>query len=274
MTTERTIEKLIEEFNIIGGWEDRYAHIISMGRMLKPYPEEFRTEEFKVQGCTSQLWLYPRFVEGKLQFDADSDAVIVKGLVAMLLRIYNNRSPKEILAVAPDFVNKLELNNHLSPSRANGLASMMRDIMRYAVAYSSAAEEYEAAHAAEQASADNATATAGDQSSTTSAGQADVGGLRDKVIDALHTVFDPEIPIDIYELGLIYEVRVSPAGAVHILMTLTTPNCPSAQSLPVEVDEVTRAVPGVTSVEVEITFDPPWDRTMMSEAALFSMGLF
>lgn len=98
--------------------------------------------------------------------------------------------------------------------------------------------------------------------------------LRDQVIEAIHTVFDPEIPIDIYELGLIYEVRVENGSDVTVVMTLTTPNCPSAQTLPAEVKSVASQVEGVKDVKIEITFDPPWDRTMMSEAALFSIGMF
>lgn len=98
--------------------------------------------------------------------------------------------------------------------------------------------------------------------------------LRDLVIEAIKTVFDPEIPINIYELGLIYEVRVIDSSKVHIVMTLTTPNCPSAQSLPREVEQAARGVEGVESVELELTFDPPWDKTMMSDAALFSIGLY
>ncbi|MBU3698697.1 MAG: SUF system Fe-S cluster assembly protein [Candidatus Kapabacteria bacterium] len=98
--------------------------------------------------------------------------------------------------------------------------------------------------------------------------------LRDKVIDAIKTIYDPEIPINIYELGLIYEVRIEDKTNVHITMTLTTPNCPSAQSLPREVEQAARGVEGVESVNLELTFDPPWDKTMMSEAALFSIGLY
>ena len=98
--------------------------------------------------------------------------------------------------------------------------------------------------------------------------------LRDRVIAAIRTVYDPEIPVDIYELGLIYEVRVADGTNVHVVMTLTTPNCPSAQSLPAEVERVSREVEGVTSVTLELTFDPPWDKTMMSEAALLSIGLY
>lgn len=98
--------------------------------------------------------------------------------------------------------------------------------------------------------------------------------LRDRVIAQIRTIYDPEIPIDIYELGLIYEVRVIDGDIVHVVMTLTTPNCPSAQTLPSEVEVKTKAVEGVRDATVEITFDPPWDKTMMSEAALFQIGLF
>lgn len=98
--------------------------------------------------------------------------------------------------------------------------------------------------------------------------------LRDRVIAQIRTIYDPEIPIDIYELGLIYEVRVIDGNTVHVVMTLTTPNCPSAQTLPSEVEVKTKAVDGVKDATVEITFDPPWDKTMMSEAALFQIGLF
>lgn len=98
--------------------------------------------------------------------------------------------------------------------------------------------------------------------------------LRDRVIAQIKTIYDPEIPVDIYDLGLIYEVRVTDGDIVHVVMTLTTPNCPSAQTLPSEVEVKTKAVEGVKDATVEITFDPPWDKTMMSEAALFQIGLF
>lgn len=98
--------------------------------------------------------------------------------------------------------------------------------------------------------------------------------LRDRVIEELCTIFDPEIPTNIYELGLIYEVRIEEGCKVVVVMTLTTPNCPSAQSLPAEVKSKTKGVEGVADVDVQITFDPAWDKSMMSEAALFSIGMF
>ena len=94
-----------------------------------------------------------------------------------------------------------------------------------------------------------------------------------QVTEALRTVFDPEIPVNIYELGLIYEVKVDPSGAVDIRMTLTSPNCPAAGTLPGEVQEKAKAVPGVTDAKVEVVFDPPWDPSSMSEAAKLELGL-
>jgi FeS assembly SUF system protein len=93
------------------------------------------------------------------------------------------------------------------------------------------------------------------------------------VIDGLRTVYDPEIPVNIYELGLIYGVAVEPSGMVTIRMTLTAAGCPAAQSLPLEVEQRARAVPGVTDVKVDVIFDPPWDQSLMSEAARLELGL-
>lgn len=93
------------------------------------------------------------------------------------------------------------------------------------------------------------------------------------IIDALKTIYDPEIPVNIYDLGLIYEVDVNDDGRVRIVMTLTSPNCPVAESLPIEVQETVADISGVTSVEVNMTFDPPWDRDMLSDEALLELGL-
>jgi FeS assembly SUF system protein len=98
--------------------------------------------------------------------------------------------------------------------------------------------------------------------------------LETLVIEALRKVYDPEIPVNIYELGLIYGVDVQPSGAVGVRMTLTAAGCPAAQALPAEVQERVRAVPGVTSATVDLTFDPPWDPSRMSEAAKLELGMF
>jgi FeS assembly SUF system protein len=101
----------------------------------------------------------------------------------------------------------------------------------------------------------------------------DSAGIEDRVIDALRTCFDPEIPVNIYELGLIYGVTVEPSGHVGIRMTLTSPHCPVAASLPMEVEDKVRVLPGVTAAKVEITWDPPWDPSLMSEAARLQLGM-
>ena len=96
--------------------------------------------------------------------------------------------------------------------------------------------------------------------------------IEERVIDIIRTIYDPEIPVDIYELGLIYEVKIDDNGKADVVMTLTSPSCPVAESLPLEVEEKVRSVEGVTEGKVELTFDPPWDKDMMSEAALLELG--
>ena len=101
----------------------------------------------------------------------------------------------------------------------------------------------------------------------------DTDALKEKVTECLQTIYDPEMPVNIYELGLIYEVNVLPINNVQIVMTLTAPGCPAAQSLPVEVDQKVRQIEGVNDVHVAVTWQPPWDRSMMSEAAQLELGM-
>jgi len=101
----------------------------------------------------------------------------------------------------------------------------------------------------------------------------DIEALKQKVVECLHTVFDPEIPVNIYELGLIYEIDILPVGNVQIVMTLTSPACPAAQSIPVEVDQKVHQIEGVNDVHVAVTWTPTWNKTMMSEAAQLELGM-
>src|SRR3982750_4234989 len=102
--------------------------------------------------------------------------------------------------------------------------------------------------------------------------QIDTTKLKEKVIEKLRTIFDPELPVNIYELGLIYEVDIMPVNNVQIVMTLTAPSCPAAQSLPIEVDQKLREIEGVNDVYVSVTWNPPWNKSMMSEAAQLELG--
>lgn len=136
MTIEQAAQDLVEQFEMLPSWEDRYAHIISYGKTLAPYPEEHRTEAFKIKGCQSQVWLHPTIQDETIHFAADSDASIVKGIIAMLLYVYNDRTPAQILAMKPDFIERIGLTQALSANRANGLSAMLKQIQLYALALS------------------------------------------------------------------------------------------------------------------------------------------
>ena len=136
MTIEQAAQDLVEQFEMLPSWEDRYAHIISYGKTLAPYPEEYRTEAFKIKGCQSQVWLHPTVQDGSIHFAADSDASIVKGIIAMLLYVYNDRTPTQILAMKPEFIERIGLTQALSANRANGLSAMLKQIQLYALALS------------------------------------------------------------------------------------------------------------------------------------------
>ena len=128
-----TLEELIENFSYLDNWEDRYSYLIDLGNNLENLPDEYKTPEWKVQGCQSQVWLVPQFQNGKLHFLGDSDAILVRGLISIVLMIYNDKSPSEIKNIAiEDIFAKLGLEENLSPSRRNGLMSMVSKIKFYA----------------------------------------------------------------------------------------------------------------------------------------------
>jgi cysteine desulfuration protein SufE len=119
---------ITEEFSFFSDWTERYQYLIDLGRKLPPFPEELKTEEHKVQGCQSQVWLVVEGNRERLQFRAISDSAIVSGLIALLLRVYSGRSAREILDIEPRFVEAIGLAKHLSPTRSNGLAAMLNTI--------------------------------------------------------------------------------------------------------------------------------------------------
>ena len=125
-------QEIIDEFSLFEDWMDRYQYLIDLGRRLPPFPEELRTEENRIRGCQSQVWFVAEKRDGRLFFQAISDAAIVSGLIAVLLRLYSGRHPRDILETPPDFVEALQLQSHLSPTRSNGLNSMLQAIRRFA----------------------------------------------------------------------------------------------------------------------------------------------
>lgn len=127
------ISELTENFELLEDWEDKYRYIIDLGTKLEPLNDAYKTEEWKVRGCQSQVWLVPSKQDGKLHFIGDSDAMIVKGLIAIVMMIYSDKSPAEIKSIAvEDIFAKLGLSEHLSPSRRNGLIAMTEKIKYYA----------------------------------------------------------------------------------------------------------------------------------------------
>ena len=132
---EERISQVMRELGGLADWEERYKKLIEWGSKLPLYPEEFRLDKFKIKGCQSQVWLYPYKTDGKIFFHADSDAVLVKGIVALLLFVYSGSTPSEILKTGSDFLKDLGITQHLSMNRSNGLASMFKQIQLYALVY-------------------------------------------------------------------------------------------------------------------------------------------
>lgn len=135
MGIEENIQSIESVFASCSDWEDKYRHIIKFGKDLDQMPEELKLEKFKVKGCQSQVWLYPEFIEGKIYFKADSDAMLVKGIISMLLKVYSGHTPDEIISHKPTFLDEIGISQHLSMNRSNGLASMIKQIKMYALAF-------------------------------------------------------------------------------------------------------------------------------------------
>lgn len=137
MNIEEKQDRIIREFELLGDWQERYKYIIKLGQKLEPLDEEHKVDENLVRGCQSQVWLHTELDGDKVIFKADSDAAITKGLAALMVRFYSGETPEAILATNPDFIQKIGMQEHLSPTRSNGLASMVKQMKIYAMAYKS-----------------------------------------------------------------------------------------------------------------------------------------
>lgn len=135
LTIEETEKEIVEEFALFDSWDDKYEYIIDLGKKLPPLEEKFKTDENKVRGCQSTVWLGAEFSEGRVFYKADSDAVIVKGLISMLVRVLSGHTPDEIVAAKLDFINEIGMTNHLAQTRSNGLLAMVKGMKNYALAY-------------------------------------------------------------------------------------------------------------------------------------------
>lgn len=134
MTIKEIQEEIVEEFAFFEDWMERYEHLIELGKSLPLIKPEYKLDENLIKGCQSKVWLHSDLDNHALKLTADSDAILTKGIVALLLRVYNNQSPEDILNAQNDFIDEIGLKEHLSPTRANGLVSMLKQIKMYALA--------------------------------------------------------------------------------------------------------------------------------------------
>lgn len=137
MTINETQDEIIADFELFDDWEEKYEYIIDLGKKLPPMAEEYKTEENIIKGCQSVVWLHAKKEGNKVVFEADSQAIIVKGLVSMLLHVLSNHTPEEILNANLYFIDKVGLTSHLAQTRSNGLASMVKQMKTYALAFTS-----------------------------------------------------------------------------------------------------------------------------------------
>jgi len=140
MTIKEIQNQIVEEFSMFDDWTERYEYIIELGKNLPIIDKKHKTEDLLIKGCQSKVWLNAEYTNEKIVFTADSDAILTKGIIALMIRVFSDQSPKDILDASTDFIDKIGLTEHLSPMRANGLVSMIKYIKMYAVGFSSSAE--------------------------------------------------------------------------------------------------------------------------------------
>ena len=135
MSIEEIQNEIVEEFSMFDDWMQRYEYMIELGKSLPLIDEQYKTEDNIIKGCQSKVWVHAELEGDRLVFTADSDAIITKGIIAILIRAFSNQKPKDIVEAKTDFIDKIGLKDHLSPTRANGLVSMIKQLKLYAIAY-------------------------------------------------------------------------------------------------------------------------------------------
>jgi cysteine desulfuration protein SufE len=135
MTILEAEQQIINEFSLFDDWMDRYNYIIELGKSLPAIDEKYKTDQYLISGCQSKVWLYAEFVDGKVHFTADSDAIITKGIVNLLIRVLSEQKPQDIIDAPLAYVDAIGLKEHLSPTRSNGLVSMIKQMKMYAMVF-------------------------------------------------------------------------------------------------------------------------------------------
>lgn len=244
----RAQEEIIEEFAQFTDWTEKYEYLIDLGKELPPLDERYRDELHTVKGCQSKVWLHAEMMDGRLFLNADSDAAITKGIIALLIRVYTGQKAEDISSSQLFFIEEIGLQSHLSPTRSNGLRSMIQHIKSYAQ------------HLPSDKKTVNNDLTDEEK--------------KEQMISQIKKVYDPEIPVDIWELGLIYSLGIDKNGKVDVVMTLTSPACPVAGSLPLDVQEKLLALDFVSDVELRLVWEPAWNKDRMSDEARMALDMF
>ena len=135
MTIKEIQDEIVDEFSMFEDWMQRYEYIIELGKTLPMIEEQYKTDDNIIKGCQSKVWLQGQEADGQIVFTADSDAILTKGIIAILIRVFSHQKPAAILEAKTDFIDKIGLKEHLSPTRANGLVSMIKQIKMYALAF-------------------------------------------------------------------------------------------------------------------------------------------
>lgn len=240
-------DQVIEEFAQFTDWSDKYEYLIDLGKELAPLDPKYKTDLYAVKGCQSKVWVHAEVKDGRIYLQADSDAVITKGIIALLIRVLSGQKVEDVAAAELYFIDAVGLKSHLSPTRSNGLKSMIQHIKSYARLTPVGVSENPNISKEEK---------------------------MEQMIQKIKEVYDPEIPVDIWELGLIYSLLIDDQGKVDITMTLTSPACPVAGSLPLEVQEKLLSLDFVKDVELKLVWDPAWNKNRMSDEAKMALDMF
>jgi cysteine desulfuration protein SufE len=240
-------DRVIEEFSELTEWSDKYEYLIDLGKELAPLNPAYKTDLHAVKGCQSKVWVHADIRDGRIYLQADSDAIITKGIIALLIRVLSGQKVEDVANADLYFIDAIGLKSHLSPTRSNGLKSMIQHIKSYA------------RHTAAQ---------------PVTTEEISREKKQELMISKIKEVYDPEIPVDIWELGLIYSLDIDDKGKVDITMTLTSPACPVAGSLPMEVQEKLLSLDFVTDVELKLVWEPAWNKSRMSDEARMALDMF
>ncbi|MDR3367388.1 MAG: SufE family protein [Prevotellaceae bacterium] len=135
MTIQEIQQQIVEDFSVFTEWLDKYAYLIELGKALEPYDEKNKTPQNLIEGCQSRVWLNAELVNNKVVFTADSDAIITKGIVSLLIRVFSGQTPQDVIAADTTFIDRIGLRENLTPTRANGLLSMVKQMKLYAIAF-------------------------------------------------------------------------------------------------------------------------------------------